>query len=69
MRDLYLTENKNINYKEIKVEESLSNYKSQASKAARDLGYGHETIKSIRTAKSLGEIERIMRTARKEKFG
>ena len=43
------------------------NYKIQAVKAAKDLGYGNEVIKRIKAAKTDNEIERIMREARTKK--
>ena len=49
--------------------ESLANYKSQATKAAKDLCYGYKVLSKIKDAKTIGEVERIMRNARHEKFG
>lgn len=43
--------------------------KNNAIHAAQDLGYGDEVIKKLRQAKTDGEIGRIMRKARLEKFG
>lgn len=40
------------------------NYKLQAVKAAKDLGYDKDDIKRLKAAKSENEIERIMREAR-----
>lgn len=45
------------------------NFKQNAIHAAQDLGYGDAVIKKIRAAKTDNEIDRIMRNARKEKFG
>ena len=50
-------------------EESLAHYKSQATKAAKDSCYGYKVMAKIEDAKTIGEIERIMRTARHDKFG
>lgn len=55
--------------REYEGKESLSEYKHQASKAANDLCYGRGVAMKINNAKTIGEVERIMRTARKEKFG
>lgn len=46
---------------------ALKDYRSQAVRAAKDFGYGKEVNDKIKKAKTEGEIERIMRTARKEK--
>jgi hypothetical protein len=43
-------------------------YKQIAVEAATDLGYGDLVIERINRAKSEAEIERIMVTARKQKF-
>ena len=40
------------------------NYKLQAVKAAKDLGYNSDVIKRLKAAKTENEIERIMREAR-----
>lgn len=42
----------------------LKSYRSQAVKAARDLGYGLDTITRIKEAKTESEIDRIMKSAR-----
>lgn len=44
----------------------LRAYRSQAVKAARDLGYGLDTITRIKEAKTESEIDRIMKSARHE---
>lgn len=44
-------------------------YKDQAINAAKELGYGRRVIKKIKEAESEEEIQRIMITARHEKFG
>lgn len=45
-------------------------YKKRALiRAAKDLGYGEDVIKRLETACTDGEAERIMKTARKKKFG
>lgn len=43
-------------------------YKSQAIKAAKDLGYGEEVIERIENAKCDAEITRIMKTERERRF-
>lgn len=43
-------------------------FKKQAKKAARQLGYPNSVIDRIENADSEEEINRIMATARKEKF-
>ena len=40
-------------------------YRADALKAAKELGYGDEVIRRIKNAKTDGEIERIMVTARR----
>ena len=45
------------------------NYRNDAIRAAFDFGYGDEVIKKIKAAKTDNEIERIMRNARKQKWG
>lgn len=47
----------------------VSEFKSNAIKAAKDFGYGDDIVNKIRAAKSDSEIDRIMKAARKEKFG
>lgn len=42
-------------------------YRSEALKAAKELGYGDEVIRRIKNAKSDAEIEHIMVSARKGK--
>lgn len=45
-------------------------YKKRALiRAARELGYGEDVIKRLEKACTDGEAERIMKTARKKKFG
>lgn len=46
--------------------EVLISAKREATKAARDLGYGNETIEKIRNANSVIEVSTIMKTRRKE---
>lgn len=43
---------------------SLKTIRHEAIAAAKDLGYDEEYIKDLKAAKSEGEIERIMITAR-----
>ena len=42
-------------------------YKADALKAAKELGYGDDVIRRLRNAKTDGEVERIMVTARKSR--
>ena len=44
-------------------------YKSEAIKAAKDLGYGTEILEKLENAKTDGEIQRLMIAARHKKFG
>lgn len=44
-------------------------YRIDAVKAAKDLHYGDDVVKAINEAKSIGEIERIMRSARLRQSG
>ena len=44
-------------------------YKRQALAAAKDFKYGKHVEDRIKNAKSVGDIDRIMRKARHEKFG
>lgn len=44
-------------------------YRHQAITAAKDLCYGKEVLDRLKAAKTIGEIDRIMRAARKKKFG
>lgn len=46
--------------------DSLELYKSQAIKAARELGYGSDIIKKLEQATSNVGITNIMKTARKQ---
>lgn len=46
----------------------LSEYRRKALTAARDFNYGDGVIRSIKNAKTEGEIQTIMVTARKEKW-
>lgn len=48
--------------------QSFKAYKSQAMRAAMELNYDEKFIKELRDAKTEGEIERIMRKARHERF-
>lgn len=43
--------------------------KIDAIKAAKDFNYGKDVYEALETAKTLGEINRIMATARHKKFG
>ena len=45
-------------------QERFMAYKHEALKAAHDLCYGDRVINKIKNAKSIGEISRIMATAR-----
>lgn len=50
-------------------EATLKTYREEAIKAAKGLGYGAKTVKLIEKAESENEITRIMKDARKRKFG
>lgn len=50
------------------MEEDAKTFRRQAIKAAKDLDYGEEVVLSLKAAKTVGEMDRIMKTARKEKF-
>lgn len=43
-------------------------FRRQAIKAAKDLCYGDEVIEKLKAATTINEVDRTMRTARKEKF-
>lgn len=43
-------------------------FRRDAIKAAKDFNYGDEVISKPKAAKTVAEMDRIMRTARKEKF-
>lgn len=43
--------------------------KNEAIKAAEDFNYGKDVYEALENAKTLGEINRIMATARHKKFG
>lgn len=43
-------------------------FRREAIKAAKDFNYGDEVIQNLKDAKTIAEMDRIMRTARKEKF-
>ncbi len=53
--------------KETQSKELIS-YRYHALKAAKDFWYGDAVIEQIKNAKTVGEIERIMRNARHKKF-
>lgn len=48
---------------------SESDYKTQALKAAKELGYGENVVNQIKEAKTHDEIILIMGKARRKKFG
>lgn len=48
-------------------ESSVEAYRADALTAAKELCYGDEVIRRLRNAKTEGEIERIMVTARKSR--
>jgi hypothetical protein len=50
------------------MEQDVKQFKRQAIKAAKDFNYGDEVISKLKAAKTVAEMDRIMRTARKEKF-
>lgn len=43
-------------------------FRRQAIKAAKDLCYGKEVIDKLNAAKTIEDMDHIMRVARKEKF-
>lgn len=49
-------------------QDSFSYTKKHAIKAARELGYSGEVLAKLKAAKTEGEIERIMRTARHSQY-
>ena len=49
--------------------ETFKQFKNNAVRAAKDLGYDQESIKKLESAKTDGEIQRIMIAARHKKFG
>lgn len=46
----------------------LRNRKRETVKTAKDFGYGEEVIRRLDKAESVGEVDRIMREARRAKF-
>ena len=50
------------------MESEVKLFKRQAIKAAKDLLYGNEVVKQLEAAKTIAEMDRIMKTARKEKL-
>ena len=50
------------------LDEETKVFQKQAIKAAKDLSYGLEAIQALQDAKTIGKMNRIMVTARKEKF-
>lgn len=50
------------------VDSRLKLIKSEAIEAAKDFGYGEDVYKALKAAKTHGEINRIMTTARHAKF-
>lgn len=50
------------------MEPGFKEFKKQAVKAAKDLLYGDEVVKQLEAAKTIVEMDRIMKTARKEKL-
>lgn len=44
--------------------DSLPNIKREVIKVAKELNYGEEVIESLRNAKTVNELSRIMATAR-----
>ena len=51
------------------VDDTLKVVKHDAINAAKDFDYGKDVYKALEAAKSHGEINRIMATARHKKFG
>lgn len=50
------------------MESEVKLFKRQAIKAAKDLLYGNEVVKQLEAAKTIAEMDRIIKTARKEKL-
>lgn len=50
------------------MELGFKEFKRQAIKAAKDLLYGNEVVKQLEAAKTIAEIDCIIKTARKEKL-
>lgn len=50
------------------MEPGFKEFKKQAVKAAKDLLYGDEVVKQLEAAKTIAEMDRVMKTARKEKL-
>lgn len=50
------------------MEPGFKEFKKQAVKAAKDLLYGDEVVKQLEATKTIAEMDRIMKTARKEKL-
>ena len=50
------------------MESEVKQFKRQAVKAAKDLFYGDEVVKQLEAATTISEMDRIMKTARKERF-
>ena len=50
------------------METEVKLFKRQAIKDAKDLLYGNEVVKQLEAAKTIAEMDRIMKTARKEKL-
>lgn len=50
------------------MEPGFKEFKKQAVKAAKDLLYGNEVVKQLEAAKTIAEMDHIMKTARKEKL-
>ena len=58
-------ENKVSRTPRLDLKQKLKLYRKQAITAAKDLSYGNVVVNNIKNATSVGEIERILITARK----
>ena len=56
-------------YEDKIFKEDFKAFKKQSINIANDFEYGNDVKKSIENAKSVAEINRILRTARDKKFG
>lgn len=49
-------------------DDDFPTFRKQSVKIAKDFSYGKDVVSAIEKAKSVGEINRILRTARNKKF-
>lgn len=50
------------------IKEELKAFKRQSIRVAKDFSYGKDIERAIEKASSIGEINRLLRTARERKF-